>query len=136
MAAAPTRALGTLAGAGMSAAVLAVAACASESRNGDCSSRIDSAGWKRAIRQDADTETELREKVAAQLVKCQPLRGSGGAAVRRLLGHPHATVQLKGTDRRQWVYVLGPEPYGVDYQELRVEFDRRGRLVRYAIVQG
>ena len=74
--------------------------------------------------------------MAEKLVDRRTLRGLDGAGVRRLLGSPGARVRVADTDRTQWIYEAGRGSHEIDAAELRLEFDRRGTLLRYSIVQG
>ena len=109
-------------------AALTLAAC-SGSRVGACPERFDSQAWRGAA-----FDSEQRRRLALQVERCGYVRRASKPRVRELLGQPERPEpEYRSEFKREWYYPVGETngEYGpADQQDLRVAFDKRGRVRR------
>jgi hypothetical protein len=84
------------------------------------------ATWRTGSGRDAE---KRRRTVAAYAIDCAAFRGMSRARVRHAIGKPD------DADRREMWFVLGPDPLGIDAENLVVSFDADGRATKAEQVQ-
>lgn len=89
--------------------------------------RFDPGTWRR----DAASEVEdysgstKCQRISETLIRCRTLHGMSKARVRKLLG-PANGGRPQGNS---WSYLIGPDAWGIDSENLSVEFsEERGRV--------
>ena len=88
-----------------------------------CPQAFDQALWRSASELPAPDNPRLG---MLRSVECRLHIGMAQEAVLSLLGPPDTRLSANAV-----AYALGVSPYGIDYEELVIEFDENGRLARH-----
>jgi len=89
--------------------------------------RFDSATWRSDAAIDVEdySNSTKRQRITESLIRCRTLHGMSKARVRQLLG-PANGGRPRGNS---WSYLIGPDAWGIDSENLTVEFSgERGRV--------
>jgi hypothetical protein len=94
---------------------------------GVCGRPFSAAEWQ--SKHATEGERSIRSQMADELISSRRLIGMSKLQVAKLLGEPGAASHDNVSE-----YVLGPERgWGVDYETLRITFDRSGEVVKAEI---
>ena len=88
-----------------------------------CTEAFDRALWRAAAELPAPDNPRLG---MLRSVECRLRIGMVQEEVLSLLGPPDTRLSANA-----FAYALGVSPYGIDYEELVIEFDENGRLTRH-----